>query len=225
MTSSPLPSGASKMFLGIDTSTRWLNLALLSAEGGVLAEFRESLPTHTTRLAPEIRNLLERGRVLPKDLTALGVVVGPGSFTGLRVGLAAAAGLSQALEIPAYGLSSLEALALACPASGPGIALLDARRGEVYVQLFEKSGAQVRALGQPAALSPVAIPMGECIWAIGDGVSMVQDWPADCARFAEIPNLSLPAAHRALELASRQAPSGPLQALYVRAPDVREPRV
>lgn len=212
------------MFLGIDTCTRWLNLALLTADGEPLAEFRESLPTHTTHLVPEIRNLLARGGAGPKDLVALGVVLGPGSFTGLRVGLAAAAGLAQALSIPAHGLSSLEALARACPAQGPGLALLDARRSEVYVQPFRKERNRIESRGEPASLIPSSVPVGGCVWAIGDGVPLVPAWPKDCTLFPEIPNLAIPVATEARIrlLAGEEAP--PLSALYVRAPDVREPK-
>jgi tRNA threonylcarbamoyladenosine biosynthesis protein TsaB len=211
------------MYLGIDTSTRWLNLALLSPEGEPLAEFRESLATHTTRLAPEIRNLLTRGGGRPKDLTGLGVVLGPGSFTGLRVGLAAAAGLAQALEIPVYGLSSLEALARAGPSDGLGVALLDARRGEVYRQRFRFAAGTVRPDGDPAALGPASVETDGLSWAIGDGVPLVADWPTTCHLQPEIPNLALPAAAQARRrhLAGEVPP--PLRALYVRAPDVRKP--
>lgn len=212
------------MFLGIDTSTRWLNLALLSPEGAPAGEFRESLPTHTTRLAPEIRNLIERSGAKPGDLQALGVVIGPGSFTGLRVGLAAAVGLAQALRIPAYGLSSLEALARTCPVDGSGLALLDARRSEVYVQPFDKEGNRIESRGEPASLSPASVPLGGCVWAVGDGVPLVPDWPQGCALFPEIPNLAVPAATEArIRLLARED-SPPLRALYVRPPDVREPR-
>lgn len=211
------------MYLGIDTSTRWLNLALLSAEGERLAEFRESLPTHTTRLAPEIRNLLLGAGTSPGELSAMGVVAGPGSFTGLRVGLAAAAGMAQALGIPAYGLSSLDALAQACSSAGPGMAVLDARRGEVYSQRFLRAAGSASPEGDPAALAPSAVATAGCAWAIGDGVPLVSSWHPACILFPEVPNLAHPAAANAWRryLAGEAAPK--LRALYVRAPDVREP--
>lgn len=213
------------MYLGIDTCTRWLNLALLSQEGQVLGEFRESLPTHTTRLAPEIRNLLDRAGATPKDLRAVGVVVGPGSFTGLRVGLAAAAGLSQALGIPAFGLSSLESLARACPTDGPGIALLDARRAQVYAQSFARSASAAEATGEPSAVSPSAVATEGLTWAIGDGVPLVGPWGPSTALFPEVPNLGKAAALYAIESTEAEQAPHPLKALYVRAPDVRAPSV
>jgi tRNA threonylcarbamoyladenosine biosynthesis protein TsaB len=213
------------MFLGIDTSTRWLNLALLSRQGELRAEFRESLPTHTTRLAPEIRKLLSGGGAGPQDLAALGVVLGPGSFTGLRVGLAAASGLAQALEIPSYGLSSLEALARACPSDGLGVALLDARRGEVYCQRFLRAANDVLPQGDPAALAPTSVDMDGLSWAMGDGVPLVPDWPATCHLHPEVPNLALEAAANARSRDFAGEAPAPLRALYVRAPDVRTPGI
>lgn len=211
------------MYLGIDTCTRWLNLALLSSEGNALGEFRESLSTHTTRLAPEIRNLLEYSGAKPGDLQALGVVVGPGSFTGLRVGLAAAAGLSQALGIPAFGLSSLEALARACPAEGPGLALLDARRAEVYLQPFLRTGSTFLPTGEPSAVSPSAVATEGLTWAIGDGVKLISAWDETTALFPEVPNLGKAAARHAMDHSAAGTPPPPLRALYVRPPDVRAP--
>jgi tRNA threonylcarbamoyl adenosine modification protein YeaZ len=211
------------MFLGIDTCTRWLNLALVSEEGAVVGEFRESLATHTTRLAPEIRNLLERSGLAPRDLCAIGAVVGPGSFTGLRVGLAAAAGMSQALAVPTYGISSLEALARACSFEGRGLAILDARRSEVYAQGFTRTGEAVVAEGDALALDPSRIGAEGIAWAIGDGVPLIPRWSPETARISEVPNLAVPAARRARErrLAGDSPP--PLLPLYVRPPDVREP--
>jgi tRNA threonylcarbamoyladenosine biosynthesis protein TsaB len=209
--------------LGIDTCTRWLNLALLDESGGVAGEVHEEVATHTTRLVPALSALLTSGVAERRDLRALGVVVGPGSFTGLRVGLSSTLGLSKALAIPAFGLDSLTALALASGGEGEGVALLDARRSQVYARWFAGSGARAFPLGEPEALSPLRLMSEGRIpaWAAGDGVPLVLDWPSSTVLAPGIPNLALPAARRAWEgLRSGFRPDS-LEPLYVRPPDVR----
>jgi len=85
-----------------------------------------------------------------KDLTRIGVTTGPGSFTGVRVGLSVARALALALDIPVIGVSTLQAHAAGCPARGAKLVTLDARRGEFYTQLFDHDN---RALAAPRLLS------------------------------------------------------------------------
>jgi tRNA threonylcarbamoyladenosine biosynthesis protein TsaB len=212
------------LFLGMDTCTRWLNLALLGSEGEVLAQVHEEVQTHTTRLVPALQALFVEARRAAAELGAIGVVLGPGSFTGLRVGLAAAQGVSAALGVPTFGVDSLTALALRSEGQGEGVALLDARRRQVYARRFRREGSLVTALGEPAALDPSeAIHFDRSDWAIGDGVPLVSAWPSRCLLQPAVPNLALSAAAQArVGLASGQEGSA-LVPLYVRAPDAKEP--
>ena len=212
--------------LGLDTCTRWLNLALLDDSGRAMASLQEEVPTHTTRLVAAVDGLLKSCGAQREDLSAVGVVVGPGSFTGLRVGLSAALGLSFSLALPTYGLDSLTAIALACDAEGEGVALLDARRSQVYARRFLKMGPEVRPLCEPEAVAPAEVLAGgwKPAWAAGGGVEFVAEWPPATRLFPGIANLALPAARRALLGLMAREPSEELAPLYVRAPDVREPK-
>lgn len=129
-----------RLLLAIESATDWLSVALL--EGERLIDLRRSPEPrqHATALLPTIDAMLSDAGVAIADIAALGVSVGPGSFTSLRIGLATAKGLAFGRAMPAVGVPTLEAMALAVlegatPALGPGsevVALLDARRGEWY---------------------------------------------------------------------------------------------
>jgi tRNA threonylcarbamoyladenosine biosynthesis protein TsaB len=93
-------------------------------------------PRHSAELLPVLAGLLERAGTAWEEVTAVAVGVGPGTFTGLRIGVATARALAKANEIPVRGVSSLGALAAGI--DGPSrLALIDAKRGEVYAALFE----------------------------------------------------------------------------------------
>ncbi len=128
------------MLLALNTSTLQYGLALMDPRGTVVAEhFLARGRGHYGHLMPALDFLLAACGVGPADLQAVAVAIGPGSFTGLRVGLAAAKGLSQALRLPLMGVSSLEALARQVPfAPAPVVPLLTSRRGEFFVALFER---------------------------------------------------------------------------------------
>lgn len=131
------------LVLGIESATALGGVALVSGDGRVLGEYalrgRES---HAERIAPAVGELLEALGATPADLGAVAVSCGPGSFTGLRTGVAAAKGLAFSRGIPLYGVPTLEALAAnAPPGSGSVCAVLGARRGELYRALFAAGAA------------------------------------------------------------------------------------
>jgi tRNA threonylcarbamoyladenosine biosynthesis protein TsaB len=124
----------------------------LLSDGRLMASAHEEMAKgQAERLMPLIAEMLESGGVAPGDLDAIGVGIGPGNFTGVRIAVSAARGLALALGIPAVGVSRLEALAFGLPR--PLAVIEDARRGEVYVQLFEAAGGD-----EPLLLSPVDLP-------------------------------------------------------------------
>ncbi len=220
-----LEAAPGRVVVGIDTCTRWLGLALLDRAGGLVGQVHERVETHTTRLVSALEAMLSTAGVPRGRIAAVGAVRGPGSFTGLRVGLAAAEGLSLALGVPAFGLDSLTALAMASAQEGEGVSLLDARRSQVYCRPFLNSGGATRALGEPQAMAPAEVPerFDHTRWAIGDGVPLVPRWPPDCTLVAEVPNLAIPAARHALRLVAAGEAGTDLEPLYVRAPDARLP--
>jgi tRNA threonylcarbamoyladenosine biosynthesis protein TsaB len=99
------------MLLALDTSTRFASIALYDDRGVQGEHTWRAEQNHTEDLLPHIVGLMEAARVVPSDLTGIAVAIGPGSFNGLRVALAAAKGLAIALHIPLAGVSTLEAVA------------------------------------------------------------------------------------------------------------------
>lgn len=122
------------MLLAIDTSTRQVGIAIFDGNM-ILAEASwVSQDFHTVELAPAVLEILQRARIQASQLKALGVAIGPGSFTGLRIGLALAKGIALACHIPIYGIPSLDVLAYAQPVLDmPMAAVLSAGRQRLAV--------------------------------------------------------------------------------------------
>lgn len=124
--------------LAIDTARERLQLALLLADGSVDTEIRDIAKGHAEIIFPAIGGLMARHDLGYKDLERIAVTTGPGSFTGLRIGLSAARGLGVALDIPVIGIPSL--LALSLTRTGPSELIVDARRDQAYRQRFSAPG-------------------------------------------------------------------------------------
>ncbi|HEX5494024.1 MAG TPA: tRNA (adenosine(37)-N6)-threonylcarbamoyltransferase complex dimerization subunit type 1 TsaB [Mycobacteriales bacterium] len=151
------------LVLALDTATPAVTAVLAAVDGAggdpvggvdVLAVTRTvDGRRHGELLAPSIRDVLSRAGRAPADLTAVVAGVGPGPFTGLRVGLVTAAGLADALGIPCYGVCSLDAVAAGTGFTGAGRCLLvatDARRREVYWAVYDPAGHRVAGPGVAA---------------------------------------------------------------------------
>jgi tRNA threonylcarbamoyladenosine biosynthesis protein TsaB len=142
--------------LAVDTSTLAGSIALLEDES-LLAEITvEHTRKHTERLIPSIHYILEQMELEPASIEALAVGLGPGSFTGLRIGLSTMKGMALSLGIPLLGVSSLEALARGLAfASLPVWAVIDARKGQVFAALYntDKKGSMKRK-GHELVLTP-----------------------------------------------------------------------
>ena len=141
--------------LAFDTSLSACSAALLEDGAVRAARIEDRARGHGERLLGMIGEVLDDGGASYGDIDLICVTRGPGSFTGLRIGLAAARGLALALDRPILALTTHEALAAgARAASGQAIlTLIDARRGQLYVQAFDGSGAPLSA---PSALTPEA---------------------------------------------------------------------
>ena len=142
---------SSRVYLGIDTATPFLALALWSPERGTLARFEARVGRdHAKRLLGELELLLRETGTSKRQLAGVGVGLGPGSYTGLRGGVAAARGLARGLGVPLGGGGTLAAVAAGTlPTNQTGVCALDARRGNVYAGVFRKRGEEVTAL-EPA---------------------------------------------------------------------------
>ncbi len=132
------------MILALNTSTPQFGMALMHQSGAVIAEhFMTPGSKYFGSFMPTLDDLIRTTKSDLKEIQALAVTTGPGSFTGLRVGLSAAKGISQGLNIPILGVSSLEALANQAPYSNcPVCPIIDSRRGEFFVALFD--GGDIR---------------------------------------------------------------------------------
>lgn len=144
------------MILALDTSTLTLSLALVSRDGAVHAEALHGPPQKQSELLPAaLEAFLKQHATALDALEGFLVGLGPGSFTGLRIGLATAKGLAYALGKPLAGASSLAAVALDGPEGAPLFALAEARKGELYVGRYVRQGTALEAYGPEEAL-PVA---------------------------------------------------------------------
>ncbi len=148
-----MPEGT-VLILALDTAGDACSACVFDAGASrVVAERSEAMARgHAEALFPMIKALLAEARLAPGALAAVAVTTGPGSFTGVRVGLAAAKGLGLSVGRPVLGVTTLEALAEPVLGRGrPVLVVLDARRGELFVALFGANGA---VLGAPAAVTP-----------------------------------------------------------------------
>ena len=174
------------LFLALDTTSSAGSSALMRDDDLVREDASDSSRSHASKLPAELATLLQRTGVALHDIDALAVGIGPGSFTGLRVGIATMQGLALALNRPLFGVSALDALAyLACGGSGtntkPDLSYtavsvatwIDAWRGEVYAATY-KDGREV----EPAAVarpSELLSRLAEPTLFTGDGAATYQD--------------------------------------------------
>jgi len=124
------------LVLAVDTATRWPVMALAHRDGTMVGERQwESRHRHGEQLIEQLDDLLGAGAQRPRDISALVVGIGPGSFTGLRIGLATAKTLSYSLDVPLVGIPTTHALALAATPATPAAAARHATPLEVEVSL------------------------------------------------------------------------------------------
>lgn len=217
--------------LGFDTATNDTVVALVR-DGAEPLERRQSpapgeRPGHAQQLLPLARELLAEAGIEFTGLDRIGVGVGPGTFTGLRIGVATARALAQSSGAELAAVSTLDTLAAAAAADhdGPLLAVVDARRGEAFVAAYDGSGRRTR---EPAALAPAAIagwadPGTEALLAVGDGAVRFREQlepagvlvPADDSPLHRVSAIALCRLARDAEPADRDT----LIPEYVRAPD------
>ncbi|MQA25612.1 MAG: tRNA (adenosine(37)-N6)-threonylcarbamoyltransferase complex dimerization subunit type 1 TsaB [Micromonosporaceae bacterium] len=213
--------------LVVDTATPAVTAAVAEvAESGVTlgpARITVNPRAHGELLSPAIQAALTEARIAPADLDAIVAGVGPGPYTGLRVGLVTATALGQALGVPTYGVCSLDGIGAAASAPGRLLAATDARRREIYWRVYD-DGAPVTepAVDQPAEVAR-QLPQLGVARAAGDGALRYAEQlgvpVADEPRFPDAATLVRAACDRILS----HAPSEPLTPLYLRRPDVATP--
>ncbi|HYE41843.1 MAG TPA: tRNA (adenosine(37)-N6)-threonylcarbamoyltransferase complex dimerization subunit type 1 TsaB [Caulobacteraceae bacterium] len=207
--------------LALDTALETCSAALLDG-GTVLAARSEPMARgHQERLAPLVAELMAEAGVGFDALDRIGVTVGPGSFTGLRVGLAFAKGLGVALDRPVVGVGTLEALA--AESAGFAAAVIDARRDQVYLQPFRDGAAagppEALGLGDARQRLIDIDPLGPVVL-IGSGAPLLaQAFPAAEAR--DLRGVD-PTALARLAAAAAEPDTAP-RPIYLRAPDAKLP--
>lgn len=214
------------MFVAVvDSATPAITAAVVSIGEGqpvkVLAErVTVNARAHGELLAPELHAVLAEAGVKPKDLSAVVAGVGPGPFTGLRVGLVTAAAISDALGIPAYGVCTLDGIGLAVADHGKVLVATDAKRREVYWGFYDNG---VRVDG-PSVCKPADLVLPDDVAAAaGDGARLY----GEVFGLPLVPAALYPPAGELARLAVRRilerAPSEPLTPLYLRRPDAVAP--
>ncbi|WP_135081639.1 tRNA (adenosine(37)-N6)-threonylcarbamoyltransferase complex dimerization subunit type 1 TsaB [Terasakiella sp. SH-1] len=217
--------------LAMDTAAAACSVALWQ-EGAVTHHVLEEMARgHAEKLLPLVQNLLQDADVSIEDLDALAVTVGPGAFTGLRIGLASARGFAAASGKPVIGVTTLESLAhgtgqQACPI----LCALDAKRADLYAQLFDGDGLP---LSEPVARLPenvVDLLPEDCTQVVvaGDSFSRLKDLLAEKGVKAIPSDVRLPNAHDVVEIAAGKGlpkeGEGRPSAFYIRPPDAALPK-
>ena len=196
--------------LAIETATEACSVAI-GDEGGIMEEFAVAANAHSTLLLPMLEKVLAASGWSLAQLDGIACGVGPGGFTGVRIGVSTAQGLAMAAGLPVFPVSSLRALAMGAP-QAQVLAALDARRGEVYAATFLHAAAALpERLGGERVCAPelVSWPGGGPCWGVGSGWQVYHAvWEAalggrllgwDGAVFphaADVLRLALPAAQR-----------------------------
>jgi tRNA threonylcarbamoyladenosine biosynthesis protein TsaB len=209
--------------LAFDTALESCSAAVLDGERVLAARSEPMARGHQERLAPLVSELMAEAGLTFSALDRIGVTVGPGSFTGLRVGLSFAKGLGLALNKPVVGIGTLEAMAASAPVQGVSAAAIDARREQVYVQGFRDGADATRpealTVEDAAALLAGLSPEGP-VRLIGSGAALLS------SRFpsAEV-DLRTGADPVALArlVAAAPEPDAPPRPIYLRAPDAKLP--
>ena len=185
------------LILAFETSAKAASVAL-TENGKLLGEsYQNTGLTHSQTLMVMAEDLLKQVGKTVNDLTAVAVAEGPGSFTGVRIGVAAAKGFAWGRQIPCYGISTLEAMAISLGAwQGYVCPCMDARRSQVYNALFYVNHGELERRCEDRAIALADLKeelknCEECIFLVGDGANLCYN-----TLKGEIPGLVLPPEHR-----------------------------
>ena len=194
--------------LAFDTATAVATSALVDTGPNGHLEVLGERCSRAQTLLEDVDALLRQAGAHPSDLDRLAVGLGPGSFTGVRIGLAVARGLALSLDLPGSGVSTLAALAAGAPDALP---VIDAKRREVFAVLD----------GEPRVLVPQELPLGEGTICVGDGATRYRSVLEE--RGAIVPpdadERHLPRARFHAALAGEPGSVEELEPLYLRVPD------
>ncbi len=185
------------MILAFETSAKAASVALL--DGGILLgeSYQNTGLTHSQTLLSMAEDLLKTCGKTAADVTAVAVAKGPGSFTGVRIGVAAAKGFAWGSQLPCYGVSTLEAMARNLGVwEGTVVPAMDARRNQTYTAIFRAEDGKLRRMVDDCAISVEELGerLKNCekpIFLVGDGAVLCYNVLKD-----RVPGLVLPPEHR-----------------------------
>lgn len=185
------------LILAFETSAKAASVALLQ-EGKLLGEsYQNTGMTHSQTLMVMAQDLLRQCGKTVADVTAVAVANGPGSFTGVRIGVAAAKGFAWGGQIPCFGVSTLEAMAVSLGIyQGYVCPVMDARRSQVYNALFYVNQGEIRRITEDRAIALEELKQELCalqepVFLVGDGSSLTYQTLS-----GEISRLVMPPEHR-----------------------------
>ena len=173
------------MWLGIETSSLVSSLALLEGDTLLGELTMQAGLTHSEQLVPHIELLLNQAQIDKSDLTGIVVAIGPGSFTGLRIGMGTAKAMAYALKIPLYGVMTMDGMAYNVPYTDRLISvLIDAQKKNVYEARYRWEGNQLLRIQDPMVKAAVDLvqeleDQGQATLFLGDGIKRVQKLVAD----------------------------------------------
>ena len=185
------------LILALETSAKAASVALLENEKLLGESYQNTGLTHSQTLLPMAQDLLKSCGYTPGQVQAVAVAAGPGSFTGIRIGVAAAKGFAWGSELKCYGVSTLEAMALNLGAyDGLVVPVMDARRSQVYTATFlaEKGILTRRCEDRAISLEQLGDELKNYeknVFLVGDGSVLCYNTLKDA-----VPNLVLPPEHR-----------------------------
>jgi len=185
------------LILAFETSAKAASVALLGEHKLLGESYQNTGLTHSQTLMVMAQDLLKQCGKTVSDITAVAVAEGPGSFTGVRIGVAAAKGMSWGAELPCYGVSTLEAMAQSLGAwQGYVCPCMDARRSQVYNALFYVNHGKLERITQDRAIA--LAELAEELKALEGPVFLVGDGAKLCHQTLKetVPSLVLPPEHR-----------------------------
>ena len=169
------------LLLAFETSAKAASVALFDDSKLLGESYQNTGLTHSQTLMVMAEDLIKQCGFTPADITHTAVAAGPGSFTGVRIGVAAAKGFAWGKELPCYGVSTLQAMALGLGVwEGTVVCAMDARRAQVYNAVFSAKSGQLARISEDRAIS--LAQLGEELKEVSGPVYLVGDGAALCHR-------------------------------------------